>query len=67
MNKKTKMLLGIALVGVAGYMLYKQKPKPAFSGGVLAGRTRFNNFASAARVVDGRMSGTSKEKFSVSK
>ena len=63
MSKKTKMWLGIALVGVAGYMLYKQKPKPAFSGG----RNKFTNFASAATVVDGRMSGTSKEKFSVSK
>jgi hypothetical protein len=65
MNKKTKMWLGIALVGVAGYMIYKQKPKPAFSGGVLAGRNKFTNFASAASVVDGRMSGTSKEKFRV--
>ena len=68
MNKQTKMYLGLALVGIAGYMLYKQSKKPvaAFSGGVMGQRNKFSNFASNATVVDGRMAGTSKDKFTVS-
>jgi hypothetical protein len=67
MNKQTKMWLGIALVGVAGYMLYKQSKKPAasFSGGALGPREQFRKFASAASVVNGRMSTPGKQKFSV--
>ena len=67
MNKQTKMLLGIALVGVAGYMIYKQSKKPAasFSGGVMGNRTQFTNFASAATVVDGRMATPGKSKFTI--
>ena len=67
MNKQTKMWLGIALVGVAGYMLWKQSKKPAasFSGGVMGDRSKFTNFASAATVVDGRMTAPGKQKFTV--
>ena len=68
MNKQTKMWLGVALVGVAGYMLWKQsKQKPAaasFVTGQVGPRTKA--FASAATVIDGRMSATSKDKFTMS-
>ena len=66
MNKQTKMWLGIALVGVAGYMLWKQSKKSAaFSGGVMGDRSKFSNFATAATVVDGRMMTPGKQKFTV--
>jgi len=65
MNKQTKMWLGVALVGVAGYMLWKQSSKKSFSGGVMGDRRKFNNFASAATVVDGRMTAPGKQKFTV--
>lgn len=65
MNKQTKMWLGIALVGVAGYMLWKQSKKTttAFSGGVSG--QRMKHFATAAEVVGGRVVPTSKQKFSI--
>lgn len=64
MNKQTKMWLGIALVGVAGYMLWKQSKKTtSFSGGVLGDRKK--HFATAATVVDGRMMTPGKQKFTV--
>jgi hypothetical protein len=66
MNKQTKMLLGVALVGVAGYMLYMQSKKTtttAFSGGVVGNRMK--PFAIAATVINGRMSTPSRQKFSV--
>ena len=64
MNKQTKMLLGVALVGVAGYMLWKQSSKKtAFSGGVAGNRMK--HFASASTVINGRMSTPGKQKFSV--
>lgn len=63
MNKQTKMWLGIALVGVAGYMLFKQSKKTAFSGGVTGPRQKHANFATAAEVRSGRLVPTSKTKF----
>lgn len=63
MTKQTKMWLGIALVGVAGYMLYKQKPKASFASAKLTSKQKFNNFATASQVVDGRMSTPGKSKF----
>ena len=64
MNKQTKMILGIALVGVAGYMLYKQSKKTTTSFAGIAGN-RMKPFASSASVADGRMSTPGKSKFSV--
>jgi hypothetical protein len=65
MNKQTKMILGIALVGVAGYMLYKQSKKTtaSFAGGVVGNRMK--HFASASTVVNGRMSTPGRQRFSV--
>jgi len=72
MNKQTKMYLGLALVGIAGYMLYKQSKKPAaasFTGRNISSvgdRSKFNNFATASTVIDGRMSVPSHQKHTVS-
>ena len=66
MNKQTKLILGVALVGVAGYMLWKQSSKPttaSLTGGVLGPRKL--PFASSASVADGRMSTPGKSKFTV--
>ena len=69
MNKQTKMILGIALVGIAGYMIYKQSNKVGFASAstVRDGRMktpgRMRHFASAARVQEGVMEGTPKSRF----
>ena len=46
MNKQTKMIIGVGVVAVAGYLIYKQqkqKPAASFSGGVESGRERILN------------------------
>jgi hypothetical protein len=56
MNKQTKMIIGVGVVAVAGYLIYKQqkqKPAASFSGGVESGRERILN-ASGRTVLSGR-------------
>jgi len=69
MNKQTKMILGIALVGIAGYMIYKQSNKVGFAststvrGGKMQTTGKMRHFASAAQVEDGVMATTPKSRF----
>ena len=45
MNKQTKMIIGVGVVAVAGYLIYKQqqkKPAASFSGGAQTGREYIN-------------------------
>jgi len=37
MNKQTKMLLGVAVVGIGGYLLWKQSQKPKSFANLSAG------------------------------
>ena len=46
MNKQTKMIIGVGVIAVAGYLIYKQqqkKPAASFSGGVESERERIMN------------------------
>ena len=51
MDKKTKMLLGVGILAVAGYLVYQQMNKPKgfmnASGMVFAPQERGNTFANA--------------------
>lgn len=64
MNKQTKLILGVALVGVAGYMLWKQSSTTASLTGGVIGQRKIP-FASASTVTNGRMSTPGKSKFTV--
>ena len=69
MNKQTKMILGIALVGIAGYMIYKQSNKVGFAsaatvqGGTEKNTGKMRHLATAADVQGGVMSIAPKTQF----
>jgi hypothetical protein len=63
MNKQTKMIIGVGVVAVAGYLIYKQQQKKpaAFSGGAQTGRERIMN-ASGRAALSSMGMGTAKVK-----
>jgi len=64
MNKQTKLILGVALVGVAGYMLWKQSSKTTASLTGVVGPRKLP-FATSASVIDGRVLAPGKSKYTV--